>query len=374
MQHKYLINDNDPDIAYVLETHPDLTPDILFEEIDGKFTLRKQSIKKYIYSEFSRMNDFFNLELLSKYIYYLHAECIKKSKVQGKVYDALVAFGWRFIGEEDITENLSGEVKQLYSALQIEFEKCGSIYSETTDDSSFYGEDNAIKEYATKLSDSMIAFLDKVDIPSNINIKNNTKKRNIIKAHFARAWLVEPAIKMLKKIDKDTSEPYLIDLVGFMCMVFGTAAFFVLSKKNDTLSDRRSKIKSPDEYSITNQRKSEFQGTTITDLAVRKLARNLYIKLVIYYLERNWVHVSALYSTPEKPFAYTIENLLLVLISICDDVFICDGAAPIDLSSRPKLDELETRHEIRVMRRMLNTIIGKDGPLLPEPTSNENAI
>lgn len=45
MQHKCLINDNDPDIAYVLETHPDLTPDILFEEIDGKFTLRKQSIK-----------------------------------------------------------------------------------------------------------------------------------------------------------------------------------------------------------------------------------------------------------------------------------------------------------------------------------------
>ena len=102
--------------------------------------------------------------------------------------------------------------------------------------------------------------------------------------------------------------------------------------------------------------------------------RNLHIKLVIYYLERNWDHGSALYSTPEKPFAYTIENLLLVLISICDDVFICDGAAPIDLSSRPKLDELETRHEIRVMRRMLNTIIGKDGPLLPEPTSNENAI
>lgn len=179
---------------------------------------------------------------------------------------------------------------------------------------------------------------------------------------------------MLKKIDKNTSDPYLIDLVGFMCMAFGTAAFFVLSKTDETLSDRRSKIKSPDEYSITNQRKSEFQGTTITDLAVRKLARNLYIKLVIYYLERNWVHVSALYSTPEKPFAYTIENLLLVLISICDDVFICDGAAPIDLSSRPKLDELETRHEIRVMRRMLNTIIGKDGPLLPEPTSNENAI
>lgn len=374
MQHKCLINDNDPDIAYVLETHPDLTPDILFEEIDGKFTLRKQSIKKYIYSEFSRMNDFFNLELLSKYIYYLHAERIKKSKVQGKVYDALVAFGWRFTGEEDITENLSGEVKQLYSALQIEFEKCGSIYSETTDNSSFYGEDNAIKEYATKLSNSMIAFLDKVDIPSNINIKNNTKKRNIIKAHFARAWLVEPAIRMLKKIDKDTSDPYLIDLVGFMCMAFGTAAFFVLSGKNDTLSDRRSKIKSPDKYSITNQRKSEFQGTKITDLAVRKLTRNLYLKLVIYYLERNWDHVSALYSTPDKPFSYTIENLLLVLISICDDAFIYDGATPIDLSSRTKLDDLETRHENIVMRHLLNKIIGKDGPLLPEPTNNENAI
>lgn len=110
MQHKHLIDDNDSDIAYILETHPDLTPDILFEEIDGKFTLRKQSIKNYVYSKFSRMNDLFNLELLSKYIYYLHAECVKKSKVQGKVYDALVAFGWRFIGEKDITENLSGEV------------------------------------------------------------------------------------------------------------------------------------------------------------------------------------------------------------------------------------------------------------------------
>lgn len=374
MQHKCLIDDNDSDIAYILETHPDLTPDILFEEIDGKFTLRKQSIKKYIYSEFSRMNDFFNLESLSKYIYYLHAECIKKSKVQGKVYDALVAFGWRFIGEEDITENLSGEAKHLYSALLIEFEKCGSIYSETTDDSSFYGEDNAIKEYATKLSDSMIAFLDKVDIPSNIKIKDNTKKRNIIKAHFARAWLVEPAIKMLKKIDKDTSDPYLIDLVGFMCMVFGTTAFFVLSGKNKELDDCRSKIKSPDQYSITNQRKSEFQGTKITDLAVRKLTRNLYLKLVIYYLERNWEHVSALYSTPDKPFSYTIENLLLVLISICDDAFIYDGAAPIDLSSITKLDDLETRHGNVVMRHLLNKIIGKNGPLLPEPTNNDNAI
>lgn len=48
MQHKYLINDNDPDIAYVLETHPDLTPDILFEEIDGKFTLREGSNKSLI--------------------------------------------------------------------------------------------------------------------------------------------------------------------------------------------------------------------------------------------------------------------------------------------------------------------------------------
>lgn len=159
-----------------------------------------------------------------------------------------------------------------------------------------------------------------------------------------------------------------------MCMAFGTAAFFVLSKTDETLSDRRSKIKSPDEYSITNQRKSEFQGTTTTDLAVRKLTRNLYLKLVIYYLERNWDQVSALYSTPEKPFAYTIENLLLVLISICDDVFICDGATPIDLSSRPKLDDLETRHENIVMRHLLNKIIGKNGPLLPEPTNNENAI
>lgn len=58
MQHKHLIDDNDSDIAYILETHPDLTPDILFEEIYGKFTLRIQPIKKYIYSEFSRMNDF----------------------------------------------------------------------------------------------------------------------------------------------------------------------------------------------------------------------------------------------------------------------------------------------------------------------------
>ncbi|WP_265454688.1 hypothetical protein, partial [Aeromonas salmonicida] len=66
MQHKHLIDDNDSDIAYILETHPDLTPDILFEEIDGKFTLRKQSIKNYVYSKFSRMNDLFNLELLSK--------------------------------------------------------------------------------------------------------------------------------------------------------------------------------------------------------------------------------------------------------------------------------------------------------------------
>ncbi|MNG20160.1 hypothetical protein D3C84_1043890 [compost metagenome] len=65
---------------------------------------------------------------------------------------------------------------------------------------------------------------------------------------------------------------------------------------------------------------------------------------------------------------------MLVLISICDDVFIYDGATPIDLSSRPKLDNLETRHENRVMRRILNKIIGKDGPLLPEPTNNENAI
>jgi len=120
-------------------------------------------------------------------------------------------------------------------------------------------------------------------------------------------------------------------------------------------------------------RNERFHGTKIPNSAVRTITRNLYIKLVIYYLERNWDHVSALYSTPGKPFTYTINNLLLVLISICDDVFTCHGAPLIDPSTRPKLESLATKHEKRVMLRTLNKIIGKDGPLLSEPTNNENA-
>ncbi|WP_270826527.1 hypothetical protein [Aeromonas sp. Y318-1] len=180
---------------------------------------------------------------------------------------------------------------------------------------------------------------------------------------------------MLAKIDVNTSTAYVIDRAGFIGTVFSIAAFQALTEAADEvkLKDRRSWIKSPDAYAILNMRNERFQGTKITNSAVRTITRNLYLKLVIYYLERNWDHVSALYSTPGKPFTYTINNLLLVLISICDDVFVYEGATPIDLSSRPKLDNLKTRHENRVMRRYLNKIIGKDGPLLSEPTNNENA-
>ena len=373
MQHKYLINDNDPDIAYVLEAHPHLTPDILFEEKDGKITLKKQSIKIYSSGKTSRLNEFFNLEILSKYIYYLHAECVKKSRVKGKTFDALVAFGWRFFGKDDITESLTGETKRLYAALLKEFETCCSIYNMTTDDT-YCGEDNAIKNYATNLSGLLIAFLDEVEIPSNIKIKNNTKKRKVVKAHFARAWLIEPAIKMLKKIDVDTSDPYIIDLVGFICMAFGTAAYYVLSETDKALIDSRSWIKSPDEYFIANLKEEMFHGTKITNRAVRDIPKNLYIKLIVFYLEGNWDVVSELYGTPSSPFPYTIKNLLIVLSDICDDVFTLTDPRHSIAPAIPMGNSNETIDKEIVMRTKLNKIIGKNGPLLSEPKSSNETL
>ncbi|HDX8364685.1 TPA: hypothetical protein RQN02_004028, partial [Aeromonas veronii] len=310
------------------------------------------------------------LEVLSKYIYYLHAECIKKSRVQGKVYDALVEFGWHFLGEADVTESLTGETKRRYTALLKEFKACGSIYSMTNNDSSFYGEDNAIKEYAKNLSDSLVAFLDEVEIPLNIKIKDDVKKRKVVKAHFARGWLVEPAIKMLMTIDNDTSNQYLIDLVGFMCMAFGTAAFYVLSEAENELIDSRSWIKSPDEFFISNLKEEMFHGSKITNRAVRDIQKNLYIKLIVFYLERNWDVVSDLYGTASSPYQYTIKNLLIVLSDIFDDVFTLTVPRHNNAPEIPIGHSIETIDEEIVMRARLNKIIGKKGPLLPEPKSS----
>ena len=373
MQHKYLINDNDPDIAYVLENHPDYSPDLVFDVTGDKVTLKKQSIKIYSVSETSRLEQYYNLELLSKYLHYLHAESVKKSNVQGKTPETLITFSLSLFGKAEVTESLTGETKQLYVALLDELEKCNSIYGSITN-ASYYSEYNDITVYATNLSTLLIAFLDELEVPTNIKIKNDKTKRNKIKAHFARGLFIEHAIRVLAKIDVNTSTAYIIDRAGFIGTVFSIAAFQVLTETDKELKDHRSWIKSPDAYAILNMKNERFQGTKTTNSSVRTITRNLYIKLVIYYLERNWDHVSALYSTPEKPFAYTIENLLLVLISICDDVFTCNSKTPIDPSTRPKLESLATKHEKRVMLRTLNKIIGKDGPLLPEPTNNENAI
>lgn len=374
MQHKYLIDDNDPDIAYVLENHPDYSPDLVFDVTGDKVTLKKQSIYIYSASKTSRLEQYYNLELLSKYLHYLHAESVKKTNVQAKTLENLISFCLSLFGKTDVRESLTGETKRLYVALLDEFEKCDQVYKPTTD-AYYYPEHNELTEYATNLSTLLISFLDRVDIPSYIKIKSDQTKRMKIKAHFARGLFIEHAIRVLAKIDVNTSTAYAIDKAGFIGTVFSIAAFQVLTKIADVgkLQDHRSRIKSPDAYAISNMRNERFQGTKKPNSAVRTITRNLYIKLVIYYLERNWEHVSALYSTPGKPFTYTINNLLLVLISICDDVFVYEGATPIDLSSRPKLDNLKTRHENRVMRRNLNKIIGKNGPLLSEPKNNENA-
>lgn len=372
MQHKYLINDNDPDIVYVLENHPDYSPDLVFDFTGDKVTLKKQSIHIYSVSETSRLEQYYNLELLSKYLHYLHAESVKKSNVQGKTLETLISFSLSLFGKTDVREDLTGETKRLYVSLLDEFEKCDHIYKSITD-ISYYSEHNELTEYATKLSTLLISFLDRVDIPAYIKIESDKTKRKKIKAHFARGLFIEHAIRELAKIDINTSTAYVIDRAGFIGTVFSIAAFQVLTETDKELEDHRSWIKSPDAYAILNMKNERFQGTTITNSAVRTITRNLYIKLVIYYLERNWDHVSALYSTPEKSFEYTIENLLLVLISICDDVFTCNSKTPIDPSTRPKLDSLATKHEKRVMLRTLNKIIGKDGPLLSEPTNNENA-
>ncbi|WP_215269476.1 hypothetical protein, partial [Aeromonas dhakensis] len=85
-------------------------------------------------------------------------------------------------------------------------------------------------------------------------------------------------------------------------------------------------------------------------------------------------HYTAFGSRLEVPFINRLFRIPLILISICDDVFTCNNKAPIDPSTRPELESLATKHEKRVMLRTLNKIIGKDGPLLPEPTNNENAI
>lgn len=373
MQSKYLIDDNDLDIQQVLEAHPDYTPDIVFDVTDDKITLKKQSIKIYSESKTSRLEQYYNLELLSKYLHYLHAESVKKTNVQGKTPETLIAFSLSLFGKAEVTESLTGETKRLYVALLDELEKCNSIYGSITN-ASYYSEHNEITVYATNLSTLLIAFLDEVEVPTNIKIKNDKTKLNKIKAHFARGLFIEHAIRELAKIDVNTSTSYTIDRAGFIGTVFSIAAFQVLTErdKEQEVEDFRSWTKSPDAYFISNMKNEGFQGTKITNSAVRNIPKYLYLKLVIFYLERNWDHVSALYSTPEKPFAYTIENLLLVLISICDDVFTCHGV-PIDPSSRPKLDSLATQHENRVMRRILNKIIGKDGPLLSEPKSNENA-
>lgn len=368
MQHKYLIDNNDPDIAYVLENHPDYSPDLVFDVTGDKVTLKKQSIKIYSVSETSRLEQYYNLELLSKYLLYLHDESVKKSNVQGETPKTLISFCLSLFGETDVRESLTGETKRLYVALLDEFEKCDQIYKSTMD-AYYYPEDNELTEYATNLSTLLISFLDRIDIPSYIKVN-----RMKIKAHFARGLFIEHAIRVLAKIDVNTSTAYVIDKAGFIGTVFSIAAFQVLTETDKKLKDHRSWIKSPDAYAILNMKNARFQGKTTTNSAVRKLTRNLYIKLVIYYLERNWNHVSALYSTPGNPFTYTINNLLLILISICDDVFTCNNKAPIDPSTRPELESLATKHEKRVMLRTLNKIIGKDGPLLPEPTNNENAI
>lgn len=373
MQHKCLIDDNDPDIAYVLENHPDYSPDLVFDVTGDKVTLKKQSIKIYSVSETSRLEQYYNLELLSKYLHYLHDESVKKSNVQGETPKTLISFCLSLFGETDVRESLTGETKRLYVALLDEFEKCDQIYKSTMD-AYYYPEDNELTEYATNLSTLLISFLDRVDIPSYIKIKSDKTKRKKIKAHFARGLFIEHAIRVLAKIDVNTSTAYVIDRAGFIGTVFSIAAFQVLTETDKELKDHRSWIKSPDAYAILNMKNARFQGTTTTNSSVRTIMRNLHIKLVIYYLERNWDHVSALYSTPEKPFAYTIENLLLVLISICDDVFTCNSETPIDPSTRPKLESLATKHEKRVMLRTLNKIIGKYGPLLSEPTNNENVI
>lgn len=240
----------------------------------------------------------------------------------------------------------------------------------TNNDSSFYGEDNAIKEYAKNLSDSLVAFLDEVEIPLNIKIKDDVKKRKVVKAHFARGWLVEPAIKMLMTIDNDTSNQYLIDLVGFMCMAFGTAAFYVLSEAENELIDSRSWIKSPDEFFISNLKEEMFHGSKITNRAVRDIQKNLYIKLIVFYLERNWDVVSDLYGTASSPYQYTIKNLLIVLSDIFDDVFTLTVPRHNNAPEIPIGHSIETIDEEIVMRARLNKIIGKKGPLLPEPKSS----
>ncbi|MGE6126935.1 hypothetical protein ACLH0G_19795 [Aeromonas rivipollensis] len=117
MQHKCLIDDNDPDIAYVLENHPDYSPDLVFDVTGDKVTLKKQSIKIYSVSETSRLEQYYNLELLSKYLHYLHAESVKKSNVQGKPPKTLISFCLSLFGKTDVRESLTGETKRLYVAL-----------------------------------------------------------------------------------------------------------------------------------------------------------------------------------------------------------------------------------------------------------------
>ena len=40
MQPKYFIDDNDPDIKLLLETHPELTPDIVFEVVGDEVQIK----------------------------------------------------------------------------------------------------------------------------------------------------------------------------------------------------------------------------------------------------------------------------------------------------------------------------------------------
>ncbi len=394
MQPKYFIDDNDPDIKLLLETHPELTPDIVFEEVGNEVLLKRQFIQIYSRSKTSRLNEFFNLDLLSKYLEYLHVESVKKSRLQGKGPETLVSFSLSLFSGDEGAIKLTGEAKDLHDKFLTEMQSCDSKHKLTTDDS-YLGEDNAITKYAETLSGLLIKFVESVSETSGINVSDVDERNKILKSHFARALFIEPALRLLKKIkskeiysnleegldfllvmsdsDEEPNKAYIthsiyhdIDRRGFISLVFAVAAYQVLDSVTQQLISERSCIMSPDDFFISFEKDNSFGDSRITNRAVRLIPRNLYLKLVIYYLEGNWDIVSEIYGTPEKPFKYTLKNLLIVLSDICDEAFDLDVRPKKQNSSGTNGKGIEEYDEEIVMRARLHKIIGGKGPLLSE--------
>lgn len=402
MQPKYFIDNNDPDIKLLLETHPELTPDIVFEVVGNEVQLKKQFIQIYSRSKISRLNEYFNLGLLSEYLKYLQKEGEKKSHYQGNDSERLILFSLSFFSGDEKSIKLTGDAKALYDEFLRSVDACNLNFTATTDDS-YLGEDNHVTRYAKRLSGLLIKFVESISKTSGINVSNENNRNKILKAHFARYLFIEPAIKLLseasntetsselesslgsvlvlpstdpqpdQQLDPQLAEAHIthyfyhdIDRRGFISLVFAVAAYQVLDSITQQLISERSCIMSPDDFFISFEKDNSFGDSRITNRAVRLIPRNLYLKLVIYYLEGNWDIVSEIYGTPKKPFKYTLKNLLIVLSDICDEAFDLDVRPKKRNSSGANRKAVEEYDEEKVMRARLHKIIGGKGSLLSE--------